>query len=114
MIVLTVLPVPLGRFSLVMRFALHLLVSAAYYVTLEGGRRGQTLGKRLLGIRVVDVDDAGPIGRARALLRHVGRYVSGLACGIGYLWMLWDDREQTWHDKMARAVVVRADFIVTG
>ena len=33
--------------------------------------------------------------------------VSGLACGLGYLWMLWDPQRQTWHDKAAGTYVVR-------
>jgi len=27
---------------------------------------------------------------------------------IGYLWMLWDDEKQTWHDKVVGSVVVPA------
>ena len=28
--------------------------------------------------------------------------------GLGYLWALWDNRKQTWHDKVVSTVVVRA------
>jgi uncharacterized RDD family membrane protein YckC len=108
MVVLSVLTIPLGAFALGLRLLLQLLAHAAYFVILEGGRSGQTLGKRVAGIRVADARNGGPIGSGRALVRHVGRYVSGLALGLGYLSMLWDPREQTWHDKMANAVVVRA------
>ncbi len=110
--VMSTLTLALGGFTLALRFPLEVLAGLAYYVGMEGSRRGQTLGKRLLGIRVLGVDGR-PIGRGRALLRHVGGYVSALALGIGYLWMLWDERQQTWHDKMARAVVV-VDVTVTG
>jgi len=27
---------------------------------------------------------------------------------LGYFWMLWDDDNQTWHDKVVRSRVVRA------
>ncbi|MDQ2826266.1 MAG: CbtB-domain containing protein, partial [Actinomycetota bacterium] len=40
-----------------------------------------------------------PLGWSTALLRHLYSYVSALALGIGYLWMLWDPEKQTWHDK---------------
>jgi uncharacterized RDD family membrane protein YckC len=33
--------------------------------------------------------------------------VSGYVCLLGYLWMLWDDKKQTWHDKMVGSNVVR-------
>jgi uncharacterized RDD family membrane protein YckC len=78
----------------------------AYYVLLEGGPRGQTLGKRALGIRVIDLAVGGPIGYGRAFIRYVGRIPSFVVFGLGYLWMLWDREKQTWHDKFAGAVVV--------
>ena len=83
-----------------------LLVNLAYFVVMEGGS-GATLGKRALGIRVVDSTSGGPIGYGSALVRWFARYLSALPFMLGYLWMLWDDNKQTWHDKLAHAVVVR-------
>jgi hypothetical protein len=28
--------------------------------------------------------------------------------GLGYFWMLWDEQQQTWHDKIAGTTVERA------
>jgi len=89
--------------------ALNILSSiagVAYYAVLEG-TRGQTLGKMAVGIKVVDGDTAGFIGIPRGVGRYFARILSGLALGLGYLWMLWDPRKQTWHDKLVRSVVVR-------
>jgi uncharacterized RDD family membrane protein YckC len=88
--------------------ALSVLVQAVYFTLLEGGRSGQTLGKQALGIRVADLQGGGPIGPGRAFVRYLGRYVSAIVLLLGYLWMLWDREKQTWHDKMAGAVVVPA------
>jgi uncharacterized RDD family membrane protein YckC len=77
-----------------------------YFAFLEGGPRGQTLGKMALGIRVIDFNSGGPIGYGRGALRWVGRILSQLVCFLGYLWMLWDKEKQTWHDKIATTVVV--------
>jgi uncharacterized RDD family membrane protein YckC len=85
---------------------LGLLVSLVYFTAFEGSTAGQTLGKRALGIRVIDFDRGGPIGYGRAFIRWIGRIVSSVAVFIGYLWMLWDKERQTWHDKFANAVVV--------
>jgi uncharacterized RDD family membrane protein YckC len=82
-----------------------LLLGVAYYTYLEGSS-GQTLGKKALGIRVVDLGGGGSIGYSRAFIRYIGRYVSGLVLLLGYLWMLWDKEKQTWHDKFANSVVV--------
>ena len=84
--------------------ALGIAVGLAYFTYLEGST-GQTLGKRLLGIRVEDVRGGGPIGFGRAAIRYVGRIVSTLPLLLGYLWMLWDGEKQTWHDKFASSVV---------
>ena len=81
-------------------------IAVAYYGYFEG-TRGQTVGKMALGIKVVDVDNGDLIGVPRAIGRYFASWLSGLAVGLGYLWMLWDPRKQTWHDKLARSVVIR-------
>jgi uncharacterized RDD family membrane protein YckC len=71
-------------------------------------RRGQSFGKRFVGIRVVRTDGE-PITYQTAALRHIIGYpFSVLFFGLGALWMLWDGRQQGWHDKLAKTVVVRA------
>lgn len=87
-------------------YAIYLALALAYFTALEGGARGQTLGKRALGIRVIDFRGGGSIGYGRAAIRYVGRILSGIALLIGYFWMLWDKERQTWHDKLATDVVV--------
>ena len=66
---------------------------------------GKTAGKALMGLRVLG-QDGRPVTFHQALVRALGYYVSGLALFIGFLWVLVDDRRQTWHDKLARTVVV--------
>lgn len=90
-------------------YFLSITVGFIYFALLEGGATGQTFGKKLVGIRVADISTGGPIGLPRAVLRHLGRFVSTIPLLAGYLWMLWDDERQTWHDKFGRAVVVPAD-----
>jgi uncharacterized RDD family membrane protein YckC len=83
------------------------LLGLAYFTVMEGSHSGQTVGKRLLGIRVVDLRTGGPIGMGRAFGRHLARSLSFLVLFLGYLWMLRDAERQTWHDKLVGAVVVR-------
>lgn len=94
---------------------LNALVALAYYTYFEGSS-GQTPGKRMLGIRVIDAgaSDGRPIGYGRAAIRHVMSYISGIALLLGFLWMLWDRERQTWHDKVANAYVVPADAVLAG
>ena len=86
-----------------------LAIGIAYYGYLEGSPSGQTIGKRLMGIRVIDFRTGGAIGFGRAVIRYFGRIVSAIACLLGYFWMLWDKEKQTWHDKFANDVVVPTD-----
>jgi uncharacterized RDD family membrane protein YckC len=82
------------------------VVSLVYYAYFEGGASGQTPGKRVARIRVMDLDTGAPLGFGRAAVRHMARGISGALLTIGYLWMLWDAERQTWHDKLSDSVVV--------
>ena len=67
---------------------------------------GQTLGKALLGLKVVGID-GGRIHLGMAIRRQIGYYISALLF-LGYFWVLIDKRRQGWHDKMAKTFVVYA------
>jgi uncharacterized RDD family membrane protein YckC len=78
-----------------------------YWAKLEGGS-GQSLGKRALGIRTVDVATGQPTGAGRAVGRYFARILSAIPCYLGYLWAAWDPRKQAWHDKIVNSLVVEA------
>ena len=86
--------------------ALSLVFSFGYY-TYFHGRTGQTPGDAALGIRVVDIESGEVIGYGRAFGRALVSIVSALVIAIGYLWMLWDPRKQTWHDKVVGSIPLR-------
>ena len=68
---------------------------------------GQTLGMRILGVRVVR-SNGQPLGYREAALRHLVGYPLALfSLGLGFLWAFWDARQQGWHDKLAGTVVVK-------
>jgi uncharacterized RDD family membrane protein YckC len=85
---------------------LSLALGVAYYGWLEGSPSGQTIGKRMLGIRVYDLRQGGPIGTGRAIGRYFAKILSAIPCLLGYFWMLWDPQKQTWHDKIVGSIVV--------
>ena len=86
-------------------YLVYLVGSIVYYTMLEGGPKGQTLGKNSMNIRVYDLKQGGSIGYGRAFIRWIGRIPSGILL-LGYLWSIWDKENQTWHDKFAGSVVV--------
>lgn len=66
---------------------------------------GQTPGKLLMGVRIARTDGQ-PLTIRRALLRYLGYWLSAIPLGLGFLWVLVDDRRQCWHDKLAGTYVV--------
>ena len=50
--------------------------------------------------------DGGEISWARALLRFVGACLSWSLLGAGYLWALFDSRNQTLHDHLSGTQLV--------
>ena len=85
---------------------LMLVATIVYWGKFEG-ERGQTPGKKALGIRVVKQETGLPIGFGRAIGRMFARYLSSQVVYLGYLWSLWDDNNQTWHDKIVSSIVVK-------
>lgn len=67
---------------------------------------GQTPGKMIMKIRVIKTDGT-PINDADAVLRYIG-YLLNSVFFIGWLWTLFDENRQGWHDKLARSYVVKA------
>lgn len=79
----------------------------AYYVGLEMAR-GATLGKMLLGIRVVS-EDGGPIDFQASLIRNVLRLVDGFFVYLVAAILVWkSEKKQRLGDRVAHTVVVRA------
>ena len=67
---------------------------------------GRTPGRRLMGIRLVDVTGHSP-GVARSLLRAALSLVSFALCLSGFWLALFDRHGQTLHDKLTRTFVVK-------
>jgi uncharacterized RDD family membrane protein YckC len=82
------------------------VVYAIWFLSLL--RQGMTPGKKLLGLQVVEQNTGNIPGFGKMFLREiVGRILSGLIFGLGYLWALIDKNGQAWHDKLAGTVVVK-------
>ncbi|WP_067804176.1 RDD family protein, partial [Actinomadura formosensis] len=85
---------------------------AAFGVSLwmcyQEGTTGQTIGKRQMGIRLVSAQTGQPIGFGMAFVRRLAHIADSFLCYIGYLWPLWDERKQTFADKICNTIVVRS------
>ena len=74
-------------------------------------RNGQTLGMQAWRIKLVS-EQPGPISISQCMLRVGIGFFSVLSCGLGFLWMLWDKSEKTWHDRasMSKVVILPKDL----
>ena len=79
-------------------------LTSAYFIVMHG-LGGQTIGKMLLGLRVVG-DDRQPPSFRQAAVRWLAA-VGFAPIGLGFLWVLWQSEKRGWHDFVARTWVVR-------
>jgi uncharacterized RDD family membrane protein YckC len=84
---------------------LNFLAYVFYHTALEASPLQGSLGKRFCGLVVVDADGR-RLKYGRALIRNFSKFLSIIAFGVGYLNILWDDRKQAWHDKIAKTFVL--------
>jgi uncharacterized RDD family membrane protein YckC len=83
------------------------LITMAYFVFLESSAWQSTIGKKLLGMKVVD-ENYQRITPVKALIRFAISYFSMAILCLGYVWIIFDDKKQGWHDKAAGTYVIRS------
>ena len=98
--------IPRGMGLVVASYAVAMFVTDMIYFIWFHGSVGQTPGKMILGLRVIQASGHDMTFGA-AFLRWVGTLVSGLFLSLGYLWIAFDGRKQGWHDKIAATLVIR-------
>jgi uncharacterized RDD family membrane protein YckC len=101
----------IGSFALFL--ALILAISYGYEV-IYLHRSGQTVGRRVLKIKIVKAVDGTPIDRRIATRRWLVKHLAPQVAWFGFqyadlLWQLWDQPyRQCLHDKCADTIVVKA------
>jgi uncharacterized RDD family membrane protein YckC len=98
--------IPRGMGLFVVIYAIAMFVTDMIYFIWFHGSVGQTPGKMLLGLRVIQASGE-QMTFSAAFLRWVGTLVSGLFLSLGYLWIAVDGKKQGWHDKIAATLVIR-------
>ncbi len=71
------------------------------------GTTGQTPGRKLVGISVVREADGTHLGAGAGIGRSFLHFLDALPLGLGYLWPIWDRKNQTFADKIIHSVVVK-------
>ena len=87
---------------------LWLVIGVGYYIVLEA-QSGATLGKRVVGLRVVKLEGGGPIDWQASLSRNLLRLIDGFFFYLVGAIIVWSsDKKQRLGDKVAGTVVIRA------
>jgi len=74
---------------------------------ITAGRTGQSWGRRKMKIMLISEQTGAPIGPLNAFLRDLVHTVDSFLY-LGYLWPLWDEKRQTFSDKIMTTIVVDA------
>ena len=67
---------------------------------------GQTLGMQVWGLRMQNRDGSA-ITLWQALLRFLVAIGSWLFAGLGFLWIIWDKQNRSWHDIYSDSCIVQ-------
>ncbi len=99
--------VALLMFLPLVQFLLQIMMTVYYYGIYQHNT-GQTIGKKAMGIKVVDAVTGQTPSVGKFLLRDIlGKIISAFTFLIGYLMVLWDPKKQALHDKVAGTVVIK-------
>ena len=79
-----------------------------YFSFLESSPWQATLGKKILGLRVTDLN-GGRISFGKATGRYFGKILSGLILFIGFVMVAFTEKKQGLHDQMAGTLVVKGE-----
>ncbi|PYC78109.1 hypothetical protein C7C46_17425 [Streptomyces tateyamensis] len=97
-----------GGGAMIMLLGFAISLGLGIWQLVKEGSTGQTTGKKALGIRLVREQDGQPLGFGMAFVRRLAHFLDGAVCYLGYLWPLWDDKSQTFADKVCNSLVIRA------
>lgn len=81
------------------------LMWVVYYGALESSSAQATLGKRAVGIKVVDLNGE-RLTFGRAAGRYLAMYISAILLLMGFIMVAFDKKKQGLHDKLANCLVV--------
>ena len=82
-----------------------LLAIAIVFFTAFWAHSGQTPGMKAWRLRLVQANGS-PVSYPMALLRFIYACISALPAGLGFLWILWDRDQLSWHDRWTGTTIV--------
>jgi hypothetical protein len=88
---------------------ISVLIWIVYCVFMESSEKQGTIGKSIMGIKVVD-ENGNRMELSKSLQRNLSKILSYAIVSLGFIWILFDKNKQGWHDKINKTFVVNKDF----
>jgi uncharacterized RDD family membrane protein YckC len=88
-------------------YGMTVILDMAYF-TYFHGTTGQTPGKKILGLKVIQKGGE-PLTLGIAFLRWVGYLISKIFMYLGFIWIAFNRKKLGWHDMVAGTCVVRIE-----
>ena len=93
--------------SAAIMFVVFIILLAYIVAQLILFARGKSIGKAILGLQVVSSTDGKPFRFWKMFFRECFvKSASGSVFGLGYIWILVDEKNRGWHDKILDSFVV--------
>jgi uncharacterized RDD family membrane protein YckC len=89
-----------------------ILIGWLYTSLLESSSWQATVGKRVLGLKVTDLD-GNRISFGRATGRYFAQILSGMICFIGFIMVAFTEKKQGLHDLLAGTLVVQGAAVAS-
>jgi uncharacterized RDD family membrane protein YckC len=70
-------------------------------------KKQATPGKMVVSLKVVDANTGNALSVGQSIGRYFAYFVSLLPLGLGFIWVAFDSKKQSWHDKLTNTVVIR-------
>ncbi len=99
------LPLSAALTSIGIALCVHFALFIGYYVWPEASSWQATIGKRILGLKVMDLEGK-RISFIRSLWRNLAMFFSTIILCIGYLMSFWTEKKQCLHDILADCVII--------
>lgn len=98
----------LGDLGLILVLAGYVFgIAAAIRMFIQRGHLGYDVGDAAAGQVLIEEATNRPLGSGgKVFVRNLAHILDSLPCYIGYLWPIWDSKNQTFADKIMSTVVV--------
>lgn len=94
-------PMIAGTADVLINWILPIVLIIAFWTLKQG-----TPGKILLKMKIVDAKTGGCPTMTQWIIRYIGYIPATLVLFLGLFWIIWDEKKQGWHDKLAGTVVI--------